>query len=584
MGGGNLMTAALTARPVRVERRAFLALALLVAMLAPAPASAVGSLHARGSAPLASVIVQELPGAQAAAEQLVRDVGGTVGASLGLVGGFEARVPQDSLVTLTSSPSVLAISDNRPLHLLSTNSTTGYDPTGDVGSMYNTSLLTGARQLWSQGYTGSGVGVALIDSGVAPVDGMTAPGKLTYGPDISTDAPASNLRNLDEYGHGTHMAGIIAGRDDGVTAAQYVSDTSDFLGMAPDANIVSVKVADALGNTSVAQVIAAIAWVIQHSHELNIQVLNLSFGASSNQPYTSDPLAFAVEQAWRSGITVVTAAGNNGSTSSGLNDPAYDPYVIAVGAADTEGTSATSDDQVAAFSSWGSASRTPDLVAPGVHMQSLRVPGSYIDQTYAATGAITPRFFRGSGTSQATAVVSGAAALLLSGPARYSPDQIKNMLTGSATPLAGQSPLAQGAGELNLAGALTVPPGTPQAYPPSGAGAPGGSLFALGSSWTNAFWKGSSWSSSSWSTASWPGSSWSGSSWSGSSWSGSSWSGSSWSGSSWSTNQWNGSSWSGSSWSSSSWSSSSWSSSSWSSSSWSSSSWSSSSWSDAQWA
>jgi serine protease AprX len=231
-------------------------------------------------------------------------------------------------------------------------------------------------------------------------------------------------------------------------------------------------------------------------------------------------------------------------------------------------------------------------------MQGLRVPGSYIDQNNPA-GALSDRYFRGSGTSEATAFVSGAAADLLQRYPQLTPDQVKSMLTSSCNKLTSYNWKQQGCGELDMSRLLSA--SVPSVFgsqqyntPATGTGsleasrgtdhissngvvlqgeqdifgmpfnsAAMAALEAAGSSWSGGMWNGSSWSGSSWSGSSWSGSSWSGSSWSGSSWSGSSWSGSSWSGSSWSGSSWSGSSWSGSSWSGSSWSGSSWSSGSW---------------------
>src|SRR6185436_9803836 len=175
--------------------------------------------------------------------------------------------------------------------------------------------------------------------------------------------------NRDSYGHGTFMAGLIAAQ-------------GDYRGIAPGARILSLKVAAADGGTDVSQVIAAIDWVVQHRTDngMNIRVLNLSYGTDSSQSYLIDPLAFAVEQAWKAGIFVVTATGNAGYAfkTGTLTNPANDPKIFAVGSSDSMGTAAQGDDIVAAYSSTGSNGRTPDVVAPGAHIVSLRVPGSYI--------------------------------------------------------------------------------------------------------------------------------------------------------------------------------------------------------------
>ena len=464
-----------------------------------------------------------------------------------------------------------------------------YDPAADPYSMQNIAAADGAQAWWNAGLTGKGVGVAIVDTGVSPVAGLNAPGKVTYGPDLSLDSQSPSLQNLDANGHGTFMAGLIAGND---------GQPGGYRGVAPDARILSLKVGVADGGADVSQVIAAIDWVVQHRNYngLNIRVLNLSYGTNSTQAYGIDPLAFAVEQAWKAGIVVVSAAGNSGyqtgASAQGVADPAYDPQILAVGGADTMGTLTPWDDQVASYSagaaSCSSSCRAPDLTAPGTHMQGLRVPGSYIDQNNPS-GALGDRYFRGSGTSEATAFTSGAVADLLQRYPQLTPDQVKAMLTASCDKLSSYNWKQQGCGELDMSkllGASVPSASASQQYnaPSIGTGsleasrgsdhislngvvlqgeqdifgmpfnsAAMASLEAAGHSWSGGIWNGSSWSGSSWSGSSWSGSSWSGSSWSGSSWSGSSWSGSSWSGSSWSGSSWSGSSWSGGSWLGASW-------------------------------
>ena len=465
----------------------------------------------------------------------------------------------------------------------------GYDPTADPYSMQNVTIGDGVQAWWNAGYTGKGVGVALIDTGVSPVPGLNAPGKVTYGPDLSLDSQNPSLRNLDENGHGTFMAGLIAGND---------AQAGGYRGVAPDASLVSLKVGVADGGVDVSQVIAAIDWVVQHRGDngLNIRVINLSYGTNSTQPYGIDPLAYAVEQAWKAGIVVVAAAGNsgyqNGVSAQGLADPAYDPQILAVGAADTGGTLTAWGDRVAPFSATAASCstdcRAPDVTAPGTHMQGLRVPGSYVDQNNPA-GVLSDRYSRGSGTSEATAYVSGAAADLLQRYPQLTPDQVKAMLTASCDRLTTSNWKRQGCGELDMGKLLSLPVPSVSAslqanVPATGTGSLEASrgtdhlsqdgvvlqgeedifghpfdsaamaqLEAAGNSWSGDTWNGSSWSGSSWSGSSWSGSSWSGSSWSGSSWSGNAWGGSSWSGSSWSGSSWSGSSWSGNSWSGGSW-------------------------------
>jgi len=333
----------------------------------------------------------------------------------------------------------------------------------DWGSLYNITKRYGAQDAWGKTddldrkITGQGVDVAVIDTGVAPVPGLATSGKVVNGPDLSFESQTPNTRYLDGYGHGTHMAAIIAGRDAEVPAGNE-NDAKYFVGVAPDARIVNIKVAAADGGADVSQVIAAIDWVVQHRNDngLNIRVINLSYGTHSRQPYTVDPLAFAVENAWRQGIVVVAAAGNDGA-SSPLTMPAADPYVIAVGAVDHQGSKTFDDDTVASFTNAGADIRRPDLIAPGKSAVSLRTPGSYADRAHPealVTGDTSGRFFRGSGTSQATAAVSGAVALLLQQRPNLSPDQVKRLLKSSADPLKNDTSTAQGAGTFDLKAAL----------------------------------------------------------------------------------------------------------------------------------
>lgn len=167
------------------------------------------------------------------------------------------------------------------------------------GSMYWVAqAATGAASFWDDGYIGTGIDVAVIDSGVVPVNGLTYPGKVINGPDLSFESQAENLIYQDTFGHGTHMAGMIAGHDDRASEVKR-GNTAHFLGMAPGARIVNVKVADSAGAVDVTQMIAAIDWVVQHRNDngMNIRVLNLSYGTDGFQNYAIDPLTDAVERA-----------------------------------------------------------------------------------------------------------------------------------------------------------------------------------------------------------------------------------------------------------------------------------------------
>ena len=442
----------------------------------------------------------------------------------------------------------------------------------------------GADELYADGLTGQGVTVAVIDTGVASIEGLDGD-KVIYGPDLSFEAGVEELYNQDTYGHGTAMASIIAGND-GIEGG--------FRGIAPGARILAVKVADNTGAVDVSQVIAALDFVVETKDETGVRVINLSYRTDGGSDVSTDPLIAAVERAWDAGIVVVVSAGNDGV--AGLGNPALSPYVIAV-AASEEAAAGTAD-----FSNVGAGERAPDLTAPGSRLLSLAAPGSRLVQENPSA-VLEGGFLRGSGTSQAAAVVSGAAALLIEARPQLTPDAIKaQLILGTNKKIDGSQfrlstralrkvdaswddnwsgralgPIKYnkkgGAGYLNVDRASKINTSMlVQAHPRSdGTGSlddargstfvtlPDGTTLSGDVTFTGSSWSGSSWSGSSWSGSSWSGSSWSGSSWSGSSWSGSSWSGSSWSGSSWSGSSWSGSSWSGSSWSGSSWSGVSWS-------------------------
>jgi subtilisin family serine protease len=587
---------------------------------------------------LISVIVRELPGAGSAPERAVEDAGGSVGRPIGIIDSFVAEVPERALNTIQSRPDVYSVTPNGSVKLMAETPTEspspdespettegtvgeaepshcseglGYDSDTQPGAMGNVTKAINAGELWERGHRGQGVGVAVIDSGVVPVDGLTTPGKVVNGPDLSFDSQGpKSIRHMDTYGHGTHMAGIIAGRSDGatVTGNEYKDNCRQFVGVAPSARIVNVKVANTVGATDVSQVLAGIDWVVQHRNDngMNIRVLNLSFGTDGVQDYMIDPLTYAAEVAWQKGIVVVVSAGNSGFGNPQLNNPAYDPYVIAVGAVDTKGTSWRGDDSIPDWSARGNGVRNPDVAAPGTSIVSLRSGNSFLDANYPE-GRVGDRFFRGSGTSQAAAVTSGAAALLLSQRPHLNPDQVKALLMSSAREVPNGDERAEGEGMIDLdrASEASTPWDADQDYPAaSGTGsleaARGSAHVELdgvplsgeqdifgtewdGVSWSADAWDGVSWSGGDWNGVSWSGGGWDGVSWSGVSWSGVSWSGVSWSGVSWSGVSWSGVSWSGVSWSGVSWSGVSWSGVSWSGVSWSGVSWSGVSWSGVSW-
>jgi hypothetical protein len=580
------------------------------AAAAPAPARVPSTVAAHhgvvDGVPAAggSAVVRATPGRIDAAEHAVLAAGGTVVRRLTSLDTLTVTLPAGAAQRIADDPSVHSITGNRKVQMMDAQfNGPSYSALGDLGTYREIEQnVLGTSGYWNAGYTGKGVDVALIDSGTVPVDGLRGTGKVVQGPDLSFESQNPSLRYQDTYGHGTHMAGLIAGRDDEVAGAVRGGE-QNFVGVAPDARLVSVKVADASGATDVSQVLAAIDWVVTNrkSNGLNIRVLNLSFGTDSTQDYKIDPLAYAAEVAWRNGIVVVAAAGNRGATSQRLTDPAYDPTILAVGAADNNMTPTTTDDTIPSYSSYGDSTRNPDLVAYGTKMLSLRSPGSELDQENPQA-VFYNRLFRGSGTSQATAVVTGSVALLLSQRPGLTPDQVKSLLVHAAKKLPNADSRGQGAGVLNLTTLLSLPTPTvvqsaqPWA-PATGLGsldaARGSSdlvdgstgdvlqgefdifgtawkpavwapLSAVGAAWNGGVWNGTQWTGSAftgsqWNTVAWSGTRWSGTRWSGTRWSGADWSGTRWSGSSWTGTRWSGSDFSGTRWSGTRWSGGSWS-------------------------
>jgi serine protease AprX len=431
--------------------------------------------------------------------------------------------------------------------------------------------------------TGAGVGVALIDTGVASVAGLPS-AQVVNGPDLSFESQSASLRYLDTYGHGTHMAGIIVGND----------TATGTKGIAPKAKLTSLKLGTSNGAVDVTQVIAAIDWVVAHRNDdpaNRIRVLNLSYGSGGNPNFWSDPLSFAVQRAWKAGIVVVAAAGNDGNSSVRLANPASDLYVIGVAAASTKGTVSTADDELAPYSNMATSEKVPDLLAPGQSIASLRVPGSNVDVSYPGA-RVGDTLFRGSGTSQAAAVTSAAVALLLQAKPSLTPDQVKDLLRQGTYMTSGIA-AARGIREINVNATLALTPTTAtQTWMLSDASgsldsARGGSRVvsngvalsgqntiygpfdsaawskasAAGTAWQGGIWMGkriagdgwtgTSFASKTWASATWPGAPWGSSA---TSWVDPNWSGRAWSGRAWSAGAWNGRFWSSEDWATASWS------------------------------
>ncbi|MFP5353138.1 MAG: S8 family serine peptidase [Actinomycetota bacterium] len=570
------MNLALTAQPgIKLVRSTVAALLVCLLMLGLSPAAPAAS---EGAARLVSVIVQGFNGSAEAAEA-VESVGGKVVRDLSIINGVSAKVPADALTLLETNPSVFQVSEDAKIgfHIAFDGSKTAHQLT----------KITNASKLWSQGITGRGVTVALVDTGVYNHPDLA--GRVVCGADFTAES-TTPAACQDTFGHGTFMAGQIAGNG--------ASSDGKYKGSAPEANIVSVKAAPYDGSTDVSTILASIQWVVAHKDEYGIDVLNLSLGSDSSQDYKLSPLNYAVEKAWSEGIVVVVSAGNNGPDAGTINKPGDDPYVITVGSSNHEGTVGISDDQVPVFSARGPTRANglakPDVVAPGVHTVSLRSPGSAIDNNYGSTAALPGDYFKGTGTSMSTAYTSGVVAQILQRNPGLTPDQVKHRLMSTARAIAQTDPHAAGQGLVDAYAAatssslLSANQGIPQSsglgslaldrgsidvevVTPAGQLAltgeftaqtnpnnvslsnPGGlvpfsSLTYTTSGWDGTSWRGTSWRTDEWAGTSWRGTSWRATVWDGTSWRGTSWRNEDWDGTSWRNTDWDGTSWRGTSW------------------------------------
>jgi serine protease AprX len=474
-------------------------------------------------------------------ESAVVRTGGSITHDLPIINGFSAKVPASDVPLISRMPGVTSVTLDRATHVQSTAGSTN-----NIPSVYK--QIVRGDKLAKSGGNGAGVTVALIDTGVTPLPDIanslvtvtTDPlGQVNAQCINMTDEPTCN----DSYGHGTFMAGIIAGNG--------AASGGKYVGMAPGAKIVSVKIAGATGASDVSTIIAAIQWVVSFKAQYGIGVLNLSLGTDSTQSYSVDPLDYAVERAWQSGIVVNVAASNRGPSAATISDPANDPFVVTVGAIDDKGTTGFGDDILPNFTSRGPTSdgmAKPDVVAPGAHIVSLAAPGASITTQFPPT--MTAPYRRGSGTSMATAVVSGLVAQMLSLQPALTPDRVKYALMSTAHPDASSDVMAVGSGVVDGSAALAAGPGLANVgVPPStGTGSITASRGTVGvqlddsantvlDSSTNLTAQLTTWDPTTltgpWTGGSWFGGSWFGGSWFGGSWFGGSWFGGSWFGGSW---------------------------------------------------
>jgi serine protease AprX len=486
----------------------------------------------------------------------VLEAGGAVLAQYQIINGVEASIPAALEPVLAALPGI-TVTPDISVSVQSTPESTGPHTPSDVFLQQ-----TGAARLASAGDTGQGVTVAVLDTGIDNLPDFSS--RLVGGVDLT----GSHSPFRDSYGHGTFIAGLIAG--DGA------SSNGQYSGEAPGAKLVSIKVAGATGQTDLATLILGLQWAIVHQSTYGIKVLNISLGFQPTESTVINPLDMAVQAAWNSGITVVVSAGNAGPFNGTILSPGDDPLVITVGALDDMASPSAGGDEMTNFSSAGPTSPDgwvkPDLVTSGRSVVSLAAPGSTIYDNFPSARAGSANFV-GSGTSFSSAITSGAAALVLADNPGLTPNQVKARLLGTTNPGPAGNPFLDGHGALNAyaaatsgpmnfsqsaVGLLPALPGATVSLSPTRPVDTWNKNLWLGMSWsqppvTGWAWNGYAWNATDWTGWAWNGAAWNASAWNGATWNGEEWTGWAWNDAAWTGSAWNGAAWTGWAWNSSGW-------------------------------
>jgi serine protease AprX len=507
-------------------RRLFLA--FLVAQLmagalltgASTPSLAAGSGKLKAAPALAALAANSRPDDQlrvivqgADAGSATTGVHGRIASRLGLVGGVAATIPAGELDRLAADPRVSFVAPDAPVRL----ATTGAVSSSSLATLYPS--RDAVSKPWGAGVTGRGVGIAIIDSGVAASADFGS--RLVQVP---LDGQTGSLD--DTVGHGTMVAGVAAGN----------SSDGKFIGIAPGANVYAINIKRDTG-VYASDVVTALKWVFDNAHTYNIRVVNLSLSETVPSSYKNSPLDLAVERLWASGIFVSVSAGNLGAGQIDYA-PANDPLVETVGAFDTMDTAGGKDDNLLTWSSRGTTVdgfAKPEVVTPGRRIASLLPLGTYLDAQAPAANRVVAGYAAINGTSFAAPQIAGAAAILFQEHPTWSPDNVKWLLTAKPGP----KPKNSTVGSLNLGPVydFSSTPGRANQGVPALICAP--DTTCLSGSTVASSWDSSSWNSSSWNSSSWNSSSWNSSSWNSADWDSSSWNSSSWNSSSWNSTSWN---------------------------------------------
>ena len=415
-----------------------------VAHAAPSAQARLATVAKQAPKRKVTAIVQFKPNlSEKRAKALVAKHGGKVKSRIPLIHGFAVQIKAKQAPRLAKERNVVGLTLNSRVHGTGLND-------GALAATFP--RTTKADRVWRRGFTGRGIGVAVIDTGVAgdSVDFQDGAGSSRVVANAITSPGATTAG--DGFGHGTHVAGIIAGNS--LNRSPRDPFRGRYIGIAPDAHIVAVKASDEAGNSTVLDVINGLQFVVDHKHEFNIRVVNLSLSSDTPQSYKTDPLDAAVEYAWHKGIVVVAASGNRGTAADAVKyAPSNDPFVISVGGSDE-----TANYGWGERAAWSSTGRTqdgfskPDVMAPGAHIVSVLAPSSGFE-LLCPNCSIGGAYFKAGGTSMAAPVVSGAVALLLQARPNLTPDQVKTLLTQTGKPIKGQA----GAGSIDIEQALYTP-------------------------------------------------------------------------------------------------------------------------------
>ena len=402
---------------------------LLILSLALAVTGAQTRVVSGNSEDCRSYIIRSSDSAHAS--DVVLGFTNNITSSLPVIDAVTACITPDQQSGISQNPSIISVFPNATTETVGNGSWTEEGGQGAVSPNTDYPDAIGANLVWQDGVNGSGVTVAVVDTGISRHRG------LLKGIDGSTntriigwiDLVSGKKAPTDPNGHGTHISGIIAN-------SQLGTD-DEWNGVAPGVNLVGVRVLDKNGKGTYEKVIKGIQWVIDNRDKYNIKVMNLSLVAPVQSPYWADPLNLAIMRAWSEGIVVVVAGGNTGSEAMTIGVPGNNPYVITVGAfTDNFTPTDWSDDFVAPFSAAGPTLDgfvKPDILAPGAHMVSTMLPSSTIARKHLAN-RISNQYFSMAGTSQSAAVVSGVSALVLANNGDLTPDEVKYRLTYTAFP------------------------------------------------------------------------------------------------------------------------------------------------------